>query len=186
MRVITGSARGCRLETLAGEETRPTTERVKEGLFSAIQFDIEGRRVLDLFAGWGQLGIEALSRGAAGCVFVDNQAAACEVIRRNLRTTGLSAAAQVLTLDAGAYLARPGERFDLVFLDPPYRSDLLDRLLPRVADCLSPGGILLCETDGDRELPAQVGAFRQERVYRYGRIRVWLYRWADETGGETA
>lgn len=86
MRVITGLARGRRLETLPGEETRPTAERVKEALFSILQFEIEGRRVLDLFAGSGQLGIEALSRGAAGCVFVDKNPAAVEVIRRNLRT----------------------------------------------------------------------------------------------------
>ena len=80
MRIITGSARGRRLETLSGEETRPTSEKVKEALFSAIQFDIEGRRVLDLFAGSGQLGIEALSRGASGCVFVDRNPAAVEVM----------------------------------------------------------------------------------------------------------
>ena len=84
MRVITGSARGRRLETLPGEDvTRPTTESVKEALFSMIQFDIEGRRVLDLFAGSGQLGIEALSRGARSCTFVENNRAAKQVVERN-------------------------------------------------------------------------------------------------------
>ena len=122
MRVITGTARGRRLETLPGEETRPTAERVKEGLFSAIQFDIEGRRAVDLFAGSGQLGIEALSRGAAGCIFIDRNAEAAEVIRRNLKAAGLYASAHVLTTDAMLFLERGRERFDLAFLDPPYAS----------------------------------------------------------------
>ena len=89
MRVITGSARGRSLKELEGLETRPTTSRVKEGLFSALQFDIEGRQVLDLFAGTGQLGIECLSRGASGAVFVDQRKDAAAVIRENLRRTGL-------------------------------------------------------------------------------------------------
>lgn len=100
MRVITGTARGRRLETLPGEHTRPTAERVKEALFSIIQFELEGRQVLDLFAGSGQLGIEALSRGAAGCVFVDNSREAAEVVRRNLKTVGLMSQAQVIAQDA--------------------------------------------------------------------------------------
>ena len=89
MRVITGSARGRRLLELAGTETRPTTDRVKEGVFNIIQFDIEGRRVLDLFAGTGQLGIEALSRGAASAVFVEQRRDAAALVRENLKLTGL-------------------------------------------------------------------------------------------------
>ena len=129
MRIITGSARGRRLETLSGEETRPTSEKVKEALFSAIQFDIEGRRVLDLFAGSGQLGIEALSRGASGCVFVDRNPAAVEVIRRNLKAAGLSEASQAVAQDVASFLVRPGDSFDVAFLDPPYGSNL-----PRAGD----------------------------------------------------
>ena len=158
MRIITGSARGRRLETLSGEETRPTSEKVKEALFSAIQFDIEGRRVLDLFAGSGQLGIEALSRGASGCVFVDRNPAAVEVIRRNLKV-------------------RPGDSFDVAFLDPPYGANLLRDTLERVTPHMNRGGLIVCESDAGQEMPERVGDFALARTYRYGRVHIWLYRW---------
>ena len=177
MRVITGSARGRRLETLPGDNTRPTGEKVKESLFSAIQFDIEGRRVLDLFAGSGQLGIEALSRGASGCVFVDKNTAAVQVIRRNLQHTNLSEKAQVLGTDALSYLTRPGDRFDLVFLDPPYASELLLPVLEKVAPLVNDGGIILCETDDTITLPERVDRFAVARTYRFGHTYVWLYRY---------
>ena len=124
MRVITGTARGRVLKELEGLETRPTTGKVKESLFSIIQFDIEGRRVLDLFAGTGQLGIEALSRGAAECVFIDRRADAVRLIQENLSMCRLAERARVRQGDALPYL-RSGERFDIVFLDPPYGSGLL-------------------------------------------------------------
>lgn len=182
MRVITGLARGRRLETLPGEATRPTSEKVKESLFSAIQFDIEGRRVLDLFAGSGQLGIEALSRGASGCVFVDKNTDAVKIIRQNLQNTGLSSAAQVLGTDALSYLTRPGDRFDLVFLDPPYAAELLLPALHKVAPLVNDGGIIVCETDEGVELPERVDRFAVARTYRFGRIHIWLYRY--DIGGE--
>ena len=183
MRVITGLARGRRLETLPGEATRPTAEKVKESLFSAIQFDIEGRRVLDLFAGSGQLGIEALSRGASGCVFVDKNTEAVKIIRRNLQKTGLSSAAQVLGTDALSYLTRPGDRFDLVFLDPPYAAELLLPALNKVAPLVNDGGIIVCETEDGVELPQRVDRFSVARTYKYGRICLWLYRYEDEEDG---
>ena len=120
MRVITGTARGRRLKEPVGMETRPTTDRVKEGIFSSIQFEIEGRRVLDLFGGTGQMGIEALSRGAAHCTFVDLRKDAAAAIRENLALTDLSDAATVIQGDALAYLTRCQESFDVIFLDPPY------------------------------------------------------------------
>ena len=177
MRVITGSARGRRLETLPGDATRPTGEKVKESLFSAIQFDIEGRRVLDLFAGSGQLGIEALSRGASGCVFVDKNTEAVQIIRRNLQHTGLAEKSQVLGTDALSYLNRPGDRFDLVFLDPPYASELLLPVLEKVAPLVNDGGIILCETDDTITLPEQVDRFAVAKTYRFGHTYVWLYRY---------
>lgn len=177
MRVITGLARGRRLETLPGDATRPTGEKVKESLFSAIQFDIEGRRVLDLFAGSGQLGIEALSRGAAGCVFVDKNTEAVQVIRRNLQHTGLAEKSQVLGTDALSYLTRPGDRFDLVFLDPPYAANLIHPVLEKVAPLVNDGGIIVCETSAETEMPENVDRFALAKVYRYGQIRVWLYRY---------
>lgn len=177
MRVITGLARGRRLETLPGDNTRPTGEKVKESIFSAIQFDIEGRRVLDLFAGSGQLGIEALSRGASGCVFVDKNTDAVQVIRRNLQHTGLYEKSQVLGTDALSYLARPGDRFDLVFLDPPYASDLLMPVLDKVAPLVNDGGILVCETDDTAVLPERIDRFAVAKTYKYGHTMVWLYRY---------
>jgi len=177
MRVITGLARGRRLETLPGDATRPTGEKVKESLFSAIQFDIEGRRVLDLFAGSGQLGIEALSRGASGCVFVDKNTEAVKVIRQNLQHTGLAEKSQVLGTDALSYLTRPGDRFDLVFLDPPYASDLLLSVLEKVAPLVNDGGIIVCETDENTVLPKRLNRFAVAKTYRFGHTLVWLYRY---------
>ena len=178
MRVITGLARGRRLETLPGDATRPTGEKVKESLFSAIQFDIEGRRVLDLFAGSGQLGIEALSRGASGCVFVDKNTEAVKVIRQNLQHTGLAEKSQVLGTDALSYLTRPGDRFDLVFLDPPYASEMLLPVLDKVAPLVNDGGIIVCETDDTTALPSYIDRFALAKTYRYGHTLVWIYRYA--------
>ncbi len=177
MRVITGTARGCRLVTLSGEDTRPTTDKVKEGLFSAIQFDIEGRRVLDLYAGSGQLGIEALSRGASGCVFVDRNPEAVAIIKQNLQKTGLMAKSQVVATDALSYLERPKDTFDLVFLDPPYAEGLLLPTLQKVVNHVNDGGVLICESDESTELPDKVDRFTLDRIRRYGRIHIWIYRY---------
>ena len=178
MRVITGSARGCRLVTLAGERTRPTTEKVKEGLFSAIQFDIEGRRVLDLYAGSGQLGIEALSRGADSCVFIDRNPEAAAVIKQNLQRCGLSMRSQVVTTDAISFLERPNAVFDLVFMDPPYADDgSLLLTLQKVVMHINDGGILICESDDGTILPDKVDRFTLDRTRRYGRVHVWIYRY---------
>ncbi len=168
--------------TLAGEDTRPTTDKVKEGLFSAIQFDIEGRRVLDLFAGSGQLGIEALSRGASGCVFVDRNPDAVAVIKANLQKARLMEKAQVVATDALSFLNRPKDYFDLVFLDPPYSADLLSPALEKVTPWVRDGGILVCESDCDAQLPEQVDRFTLDRVRRYGRIHVWIYRYSVNEG----
>ena len=165
MRVITGSARGRRLETLPGEDvTRPTTESVKEALFSMIQFDIEGRRVLDLFAGSGQLGIEALSRGARSCTFVENNRAHCR----------LEEQANVVFSDAVSFLNRSGT-YDLVLLDPPYGKGILQRVLPTLVPRLSDDAMVVCESGRDEELPAQVGSFVLDRERRHGKTKIALY-----------
>ena len=180
MRVITGSARGRRLLELEGLETRPTTDRVKEGVFSALQFDIEGRRVLDLFAGTGQMGIECLSRGAASAVFVDQRKDAFEVVRKNLALTNLQDRGRVIHGDARDFIARTGERFDLVFLDPPYASGLLEELLERITapgfDILDPYGIIIAEHPAEKALPALPPCYHPLRTYRYGKIAVTLFR----------
>lgn len=178
MRVITGSARGRRLKELEGLETRPTTDRVKEGLFSAIQFDIEGRRVLDLFAGTGQLGIECLSRGAAFCDFVDSAPAALNTVRRNLKTCGFEDRAACHGKDFAAYLTRCREKYGLVFLDPPYASGSLERAMELITtiDIVVEHGIMVCESPADRLLPEVPAPYEKGKEYRYGKIKFTLYR----------
>lgn len=171
MRVISGICRGRKLLEPVGMAVRPTTDQVKEALFNIIQFDIEGRRALDLFAGTGQLGIEALSRGARECVFVDASRDSLKLARENLRRCGLEA--PVIQSDAEAYLRR-GERFDLVFLDPPYGTGEDARAMEAVKrfDILSPGGIMVCETTRDTVLPDLGEDFGTVRTYRYGKIKL--------------
>ncbi len=177
MRVITGSARGRKLKELEGMETRPTTDRVKEGLFSAIQFDVEGRKVLDLFAGTGQLGIEALSRGAADCTFVELRRDAAALVRENLALCGLEDKGKVHQTDYLAFLSACREKFDLIFLDPPYAKGLLEKALEAAAkiDIVSANGIIVCESDVDQPLPVLPAPYEKGREYRYGNIKITLY-----------
>ena len=187
MRVITGTARGRRLRTLEGSDVRPTTDRVKEAVFSVIQFDIEGRRILDLFAGSGQMGIEALSRGASEAVFVDNSPASVAVVRENLKICGLNRASVVVQGDALSYLTpRAGrEEFDFAFLDPPYGKGILQSVLPAVASVMKPGGAIICESPSDEDMPECAGEFAVDRQYRYGRIMITFYRKpVPENGGD--
>ena len=175
MRVITGEARGRRLATLSGDDVRPTTDKVKEALFSIIQFDIEGRRVLDLFAGSGQLGIEALSRGAKSAVFVDLSRDAVNTVNANLEATRLSDRAVVVCADARAYLSRCREVFELVFLDPPYKAGLLEQVLPALAGVLSDGAAVVCEAPAELELPGSIGGLTAKK-YKYGKTALTVYR----------
>ena len=171
MRVITGKCRGRRLLEPVGSGIRPTTDQVKEALFNIIQFDIEGRKALDLFAGSGQLGIEALSRGAASCVFVDSARDSVRLVQENLRRCGLTA--RVLTTDALSFL-RFGEKFDLVFLDPPYGTGLDAKAMLAIKefDILSKGGIMVCESRPETVLPELPPEWGTTRTYRYGKIRL--------------
>lgn len=176
MRVITGTARGRKLKELQGQETRPTTDKVKESIFSIIQFDIEGRRVLDLFAGTGQLGIEALSRGARECVFVDQRKDAVNLVRENLALCQLPDRAHVRQGDGLAYL-RSGEKFDIIFLDPPYASGLLTQALDEITrfDICREHGIIVAESAADTVLPAVEPPYALYREYRYGKIKLTVY-----------
>ena len=178
MRVITGLAKGRRLEELPGLDTRPTTGRVKEGLFSAIQFDIEGRRVLDLFAGTGQLGIEALSRGASFCDFVDSAPAALKIVQRNVKACGFEDRSACHGKDFAAFLGRVREKYGLVFLDPPYASGNLERALELITaiDIVVGNGIIVCESLAEHQLPELPGPYEKGREYRYGKIKCTLYR----------
>lgn len=176
MRVITGSARGRNLITLEGEDVRPTTDRVKEALFSIIQFEIEGRKVLDLFSGSGQLGIEALSRGAEKAVFVDSSKKSLEVTKKNLENTGLLSGAVLVNRESISYLRSVGEKFDIVLLDPPYKSGLLQKALGEMDSIVSPGGVVICEAPKDEELPEEIGSRFQSKKYNYGKISLTVYR----------
>ncbi len=179
MRIITGSARGRRLLTLEGEDVRPTTDRVKEALFSILQFQIEGRRVLDLFAGSGQLGLEALSRGAREVVFVDAGKEPISVIEKNIASTGLGENARVLHMDYAAFLLRRNDPFDIALLDPPYRTGLLQKALPLTAAIMNKGGVIVCEHPMDEDVPESAGDFMKTRDYRYGKILLSVYRHKD-------
>ena len=177
MRVITGTARGRKLQTPAGTAVRPTSDMVKEAVFSIIQFEVEGARVLDLFAGSGQMGIEALSRGARSCVFVDNAKDSLAAVRENLRSCNLAHSARVMAGDALSFLRQyQGEPFDIVFVDPPYAGELSAGALSALSPHISPSGIVLCEADRDVALPEIVGSLILKKQYRYGKTKVAQYR----------
>lgn len=176
MRVIAGQARGTRLETLpGGDVTRPTVDRVKEGMFSAVQFVLPGAKVLDLFAGSGQLGIEALSRGAARCVFVDESREAVRIVAANLKAAGLFSQAVVTNMSAASYLAGTREQFDIVLLDPPYRHNTLAEILPQVAHIVAEGGMVLAESEKGAQLPEEVDGLVLKKQYKYGTVLVTRY-----------
>ena len=174
MRVITGTARGRRLKTPDNYDIRPTTDNVKESVFNIIQFDIEGRQVLDLFAGTGQLGIECLSRGAAGAVFVDRDKDVVRIVKDNLKSCGMKAT--VLQEDSISFLNHCG-KFDVIFIDPPYDSDLYESALKiiNLVDILSEGGIIICEARREKVLPEMTEPYRKRKEYNYGKVKICIY-----------
>lgn len=179
MRVITGSARGRKLQEPAGMDIRPTADQVKEAIFNIIQADVEGRDCLDLFSGTGQMGIEALSRGAKSCVFVDESREAVRLTKLNLEKTGFSG--RVAQGDALRFL-ESGEKYGLIFVDPPYRAGLYEGVLRRIKDFdkLHPGGIMVVESPADDEPVAPGGPYQKLRSYRYGRVRVTTFTRIEE------
>lgn len=176
MRVITGSARGTTLRTLEGDSVRPTTDKVKEAVFSAIQFEIEGRRILDLFAGSGQLGIEALSRGAESAVFVDADKNAVKIVKENLAKTKLEFKASVAQTDSIAFLTMTDRIFDIAFLDPPYEKGLLQKALEKISGRIAQGGMVICEHPFREELDEEYGELKKTKEYKYSKTAVTVYR----------
>ena len=177
MRIITGIARGIRLETVAGDNlVRPTSEKVKEALFSALQFDLEGRRILDLFAGSGQLGLESLSRGACSATFVDGSEVSLSVVRRNAERCRLTSLCEFIRSDYRVFLSGCRKQFDIAFLDPPYGGGILQQALPLVADVMSEAGLIVCEHPVTEELPEVCEDFAVVKRYRYRKIGITLYR----------
>ena len=179
MRIITGSARGCKLKLVPGETTRPTRDMVKEALFSIIQFDIEGRTVLDLFAGTGQLGIEALSRGAARCDFVEHGREAYGIVRKNTQAARVDDRAAIHRTEAADFVSHAGKhRYDLIFLDPPYGGAILENALKQIErfDILSANGIIICESAVEDRF---AHGFETVRERRYGATLITVLRRQD-------
>ncbi len=183
LRIITGSAKGKKLKTLEGEATRPTSERIKEAFFSAIQFDIENRRVLDLFAGCGQLGLEALSRGAESVMFIDSSREAMEIVKENVRTTGFFDRCKYLVSDWRNYIRKASgkAKFDLVFIDPPYAMECCRDATERLAESgiLEAGAIIVLESGTENPDFSGDGRFEVLKSTHYGKktfINILLYR----------
>ncbi len=176
MRVITGLAKGRRLKAPEGLDVRPTADGIKEAMFSAIQFEIEGSVVLDMFAGTGQLGIEALSRGAKKAVFVDSSRESVAYIRQNLEHVGFSDKAEVINMPNTAFLRGSAEKFDIALLDPPYERRLVQKSLPALVEMMTERGVIICEHEAGLKLPEQVGDFAVTKTKRHGKIGVTIYR----------
>ncbi|THF73274.1 16S rRNA (guanine(966)-N(2))-methyltransferase RsmD [Cohnella fermenti] len=188
MRVISGEAKGRPLKAVPGQTTRPTTDKVKEALFSMIGPYFDGETVLDLFAGTGGLGIEALSRGAGKAVFVDTNPRSVEIVRTNLDAAKLADRAEVYKNDAGKairLLERKGIRFDLIFLDPPYAMktcrELLDELEAR--GLTANEAVAVVEHESGFDYGERIGLFARRRLATYGETAISIYH-KTEGGGE--
>ena len=175
MRIITGSAKGKKLVSLDGDATRPTSERIKEAIFSSIQFDIEGRRVLDLFAGSGQMGLEALSRGAAKATFIDLSREAMDIVKQNAKTTGFFDVSHFLVSDWRNYIRKASgrEQFDLIFIDPPYAMECCADAAAYLAktELIIPGAIVVLES-GEEEInmdDPRLSGYRVIKSTHYGK-----------------
>ena len=176
MRVISGSARGRKLKEPGGFKIRPTSDKVKESVFNIIQFDVEGRRVLDLFAGSGQYGIEALSRGARSAVFVDSASESVKLVKENLKLCGFSELSSVYARDALKFLDSD-EKYDLIFIDPPYDTTLAVRAVEKIVefDKLNINGIMISESKADAPMPAVTQPYSLQKEYIYGTVKISKY-----------
>lgn len=175
MRVITGTAKGRKLETLEGLDIRPTTDMVKEAIFSSIQFDLFDSEVLDLFAGTGQLGIEAISRGARSAVFVDNSRRSLDIVRKNLEITNFTSKSTIINMNGFDFASTTDKKFDFIFLDPPYNQGILTKILPVLSDKLSLHGRIICEYEKNLQLPEKIDGLRLKKTQKYGKIKVSMY-----------
>lgn len=178
MRVISGKARGSSLFSLEGLHTRPTTDRVKEAMFSIINFHLQDALVLDLFAGSGALGTEALSRSARKCVFVENDRNALEIVKKNLNKTNLSDCAELVFADYKTYLNSSDKQFDVILLDPPYNKKMCDGALEIIynKNLLCDSGIIVCETEVSEVIETK---FICKKDYKYGKTKLSVYTKGD-------
>jgi 16S rRNA (guanine966-N2)-methyltransferase len=180
MRVISGSARGRALKAVPGIGTRPTTDKVKEAVFSMIGPYFDGGLVLDLFAGTGALGIEALSRGAKNGIFIDIEKKSIDTVLHNLQVSGFKEQAEVYRNDAGRalkLLAKRGLQFDLVFLDPPYKMKVITQLITSMEEqvLLKPNVRIVVEHDAQDVLAESVGSLLLKKRSQYGDTVITIY-----------
>lgn len=182
MRIITGEIRGRHLKTVPGLNTRPTADKVKGAIFNVLREKVSGAKVLDLFAGTGNLAIEALSRQASKAVLVEKNPVAVSVIKENLVLAEVSELARLMDMDAFTYLRlEPKEVFDLIFLDPPYRQGLISKVLAAIAEpCrLSLNGVIVAETAKDEDITGSTGPFEIRKTGEYGDTKIWYLQRAD-------
>ena len=191
MRIITGKARGIKLETLQGDATRPTSERAKEAVFSMLQFDIEGREVLDLFAGSGQMGLEAVSRGASSATFVDKSKQAAAVISKNIEKTKLSESCRLLCSDVNDFIRafKGKKKYDIIFIDPPYALRAVAPTLKALLDAamLKATSIVVCESEEEDVFEKSLdlkGKFDVVRIAKYGAAHVTVLTLRKEDLGQ--
>ena len=177
VRVISGSKRGTKLLFIENDSVRPTTDRVKEAVFNIIQFHVRDSSVLDLFAGCGGLGIEALSRGAKHAVFVDHGKETFSILHKNIEKTGFGGQADCRLSEFETYLRTAREPFDLIFLDPPYHKGLSECALKLIDErrLLNPGGLIVLECDGDEEIIIP-DSFHQAKKVQYGRVKITILK----------
>ncbi len=174
MRVISGKARGTSLYSLEGSHTRPTTDRVKESMFSILNFNIPGGTVLDLFSGSGALGIEAISRGAQKCWFVENSKQAADIVRKNIEKTNSGENAVLKVMDFKAFLNSVDEKFDVILLDPPYNKKMCDEAMKIIFErnLLKDDGVIMCETEYGEVITTD---FTKKKDYKYGKILLSVF-----------
>lgn len=180
MRVISGSARGKKLRSPKDESVRPTLDRIKENIFNIIGFDIKESVVLDLFAGSGGLGIEALSRGASHCTFVDKDKSSITLVQANLKDTRLERNAEAYQMDAEKAIEKfysKGKKFDYIFLDPPYQQGVIQKILKQLQKCniMQEEGIIIVETDGLENLPDEIYHFTKMKEREYSNTKISIY-----------
>lgn len=185
MRIVSGVHKGKPLKAVPGKSTRPTTDKVKEAIFNMIGPYFDGGLVLDLFAGSGGLGIEALSRGVDKVIFVDRDQKAIHTVQENLRICQLEDQAEVYRNDAERALKALIKRdlvFDYIFLDPPYKKQQLEKLLQVISkhQLLNQKGIIVCEHGSEVELAADIESFRQFKQEKYGIITVTMYKTSEQ------
>ena len=174
MRVISGKSRGTSLYSLEGNHTRPTTDRVKESMFSIINFNIPDSIVLDLFSGSGALGIEAISRGAKKCYFVESSKQAADIVKKNIEKTNSGENAVLKIMDFKSFLTSVDEKFDVILLDPPYNKKMCDEAMEIIYErrLLNDGGVIMCETEYNEVITTQ---FTKKKEYKYGKTMLSVF-----------